>query len=174
MFCPWPHGRISIQCQWPAIIFKYFTQGSWWNFANIISQGLHFFYDIYDSTDHAQCLTECNVLFLSRSDIYLYLKFWLPYKWTPQILHNKSQAITCHIWIILEFFWKPITAEVIIRSYLDVAVVRADICPFFQFPSSRSISSCLTHHVVLLNPWIIAHIGAPRMQCLVGYYFLSS
>ena len=40
---PWPRGRSSRQCQHPVIIFKHFTQDSWWNCSNIIPQVLHLF-----------------------------------------------------------------------------------------------------------------------------------
>ena len=130
----WPH---MVPISVPADIFKHPTYDSWWNYANVISKGIHFFKDRYDSNGLAQCLAEWNLVNLSRSYGYLCLGLLFSHTWTYHIWYNKYWSRMCHIWIILIFLWKPITAKIIIRQYLGIAVVMSDV--YSHFVSSLQV-----------------------------------
>ena len=100
---------------------------------------------------------------ISRDEGYPCQELRLPYNWTSQWWYKKSWAITCHIWIILIFLWKPITAEISIFPYLDVAITRSYIYKHFV-----GFLQLFTYNLESLNMWffdprIFVCIHAPRI-----------
>ena len=117
--------------------------------------GGSFFYKIYDRDGLVQCLTEFNLLTIIISEIYLCLNLKLPHNWTSQTWYNKSQAITCRIWIILSLLWF-FCAEISIRPYHDIAVTGADIYTYFV--SSLKVSPYPLDSLTMYFSWILVEL----------------